>query len=107
MNKLSAWLLGILVAGSAACGRPNEETDKKLDQALAKLDSIEKKVDSSGGFRGGPAAAGMPGQPGQPGQPQRPPGPDPATTYSVDIKGSAYEGPEHAEITIVEAFDFA
>ncbi len=91
----------------AACGRPNEETDKKLDQALAKLDSIEKKVEACG-VRGAAAGApGMPGQPGQPTQPQRPPGPDPATVYSVDIKGSAFEGPAVAKITIVEAFDFA
>lgn len=107
LHWLVAALLAVGVVGTASCARTDEETQKKLDQAISKLESIEKKVDSAPAARG---AAGVPTQVqpgGQPGQPQRPPGPDPATVYSVDIKGDLYEGPAVAKITIVEASDFA
>lgn len=86
---------GMLVAGFGlmACQPAGlDATNKKLDDVLTKLDALDKKVT---------AGAGRP-QPMQP-----PPGPDPAAVYAVDITGAAYVGPEHAKVTIVEAFEFA
>lgn len=64
---------------------------KKLDEITTKLDALEKKVGAGGGRP----------------MPQQPSGPDPSAVYAVPIEGSAYKGPEHAKVTIVEAFEFA
>ena len=91
---------GSVAAGSlAGCQRPapsggdNSDVITKLDDISKKLDEIEKKVEKSG------AAA----------KPQRPkrPRPDAKATYSVPVGDSPYVGPEHAKVTIVEAFEYA
>jgi len=94
-----AFMASLLVVSAAACAKQDEQTQRKLDYLIGKVDTLEKKLAS--GAIGRPAA----GQPGQ--QPQRPRGPDPTTVYAVDVTGAAFEGPERAKITVVEAFDFA
>ena len=37
----------------------------------------------------------------------QPPEPDPAAVYSVPIDGDPFVGPEHAKVTIVEAWDYS
>jgi protein-disulfide isomerase len=102
MTKLGKVLLASLVAVSAlACQRQDEQTQRKLDYLIGKVESLEKKVAA-----GGPVGR-QAGAPGQQQQPQRPRGPDPAAVYAVDITGAAFEGPANAKVTIVEAFDFA
>jgi protein-disulfide isomerase len=92
----SATMISSLVAGGMslwACQPvPDANVNKKLDEISNKLDAIEKKM-----------AAG----PQAPARPQPPPGPDPQAVYSVPIEGAPYVGPQHAKVTIVEAFEFA
>lgn len=83
--------MGLMALGLFACKDP--EVHEKLDQLIAKVDGLEKKV----------AAGGAPG--GK--RPQRPNRPDPKTVYSVPVDGDAYDGPKLAKVTIVEASDFA
>ena len=37
----------------------------------------------------------------------QPPEPDPTAVYSVPIDGDPFVGPEHAKVTIVEAWDYS
>jgi hypothetical protein len=86
-------ITGLLAAGVYVWGcQPGADptVTKKLDDITAKLDAIEKKIGT-----------------GAPQRPQPPPGPDPTTVYAVPIEGAAFKGPEHAKVTIVEAFEFA
>ncbi len=102
MTKLGAVFMASLLAASASsCAKQDEQTQRKLDYLIGKVDSLEKKIAS--GNIGRPAA----GMPGQQQQPQRPRGPDAAAVYAVDVAGAAYEGPAAAKVTVVEAFDFA
>jgi hypothetical protein len=97
MSKLGMAFMASLVAVSAfSCTKKDDETQRKLDYLISKVDGLEKKVASGGG--------GM--QPAMQ-QPQRPRGPDPAAVYAIDVSGAAVEGPAQAKVTIVEAFDFA
>ena len=99
MTKLGlAFMAGLLAVSASSCTRQDEQTQRKLDLLITKIDSLEKKIAS--GAVGRPA-----GQPGQ--QPQRPRGPDPTAVYAVDVAGAAFEGPATAKVTVVEAFDFA
>jgi protein-disulfide isomerase len=66
----------------------NEETQKKLDYLIAKVDLLEKKQ----------AAAAAP--------PKRAVL-DPATVYAIDPAGGAEYGPRAAKVTIVQGFEFA
>jgi hypothetical protein len=95
-------MAGLVALTALACTKQDEQTQKKLDYLISKVEDLDKKV-SGGGGRG---AAGAPGQVQQPPRPARPQA-DPAATYSVDITGAAVEGPANAKVTIVEAFDFA
>jgi hypothetical protein len=74
-----------------------QKTSEKLDQVLAKLNDLERKVDAlqARGVGGG----------GQ--QRQAPAAPDPMATYSVPIDGDPSVGPRTAKVTIVEAAEFA
>lgn len=93
MRRQLVSMSGALVAGLTlmACQmQVDEATKKKLDEISTKLDALDKKV----------------GQGARP-MPQQPAGPDPSTVYSVAVDGSAYDGPQHAKVTIVEAFEFA
>ena len=88
----------LLTVGLAACQKENPATDEKLDKILARLDTLEKKIDQGGG-RAGAAGQGQP-------RPQ-PAAPDPQATYSVPIEGNPVKGPATAKITLVSAEDFA
>jgi hypothetical protein len=90
-------LAGVVSVGLLACQREDAETAQKVDKILAKLDGIEKKLDSGG----------RPGAGAQPNRPQRPPPPDPKTTFSVPIEGAMAHGAPTAKVTIVEAAEFA
>jgi hypothetical protein len=106
MKTLRALLAGAIALGGVACQRQNEQTDKKLDYLITKVEGLEKKIAAGGIGTGRPA--GAPGAPGQmPPQQQPRRGPDPAAIYAVDITGAHYEGPATAKVTIVEAFEFA
>ncbi len=84
-NKARFWLIAGLILAGLACGKVD---DKKLDEIVARLDRIEKKLDT-------------------PRLPMRPPEPDTKTVYSVPIDGDPFIGPAVAKVTIVEASDFA
>jgi protein-disulfide isomerase len=102
MQKIHAlFLTGVLAVG---CARANEETDKKLDSVLARLDMLEKKIDARPAM-GGPGAAVAGAQPQRP-QPR--PGPDPNTVYAVPVDDRDPEaGAKFAKVTIVEGYDYA
>jgi protein-disulfide isomerase len=95
----------VLVAVAASCQRQDEETQKKLDYLISKVEGLEKKVAAGGGAR---PAVGAPGQP-QPQQPQRPqrPAPEPTAVYGVDVTGDPFLGPADAKVTIVKASEYA
>jgi hypothetical protein len=98
MKRFGAFLLaGVVSVGLLACQRENAETGQKVDKILAKLDAIEKKLDTGA----------RPGAGAQPARPQRPPPPDPKTTFSVPIDGDPAKGAPTAKVTIVEAAEFA
>jgi hypothetical protein len=100
MHKFNRWLLAsLLVVGALGCRREDEETQKKLDYLIGKVDALDKKVAAGGGR---PVAGG----PQQQMPPQRR-GPDPMAVYAVDITGAHVEGPANAKVTIIEAFEFA
>ncbi len=82
-------LLGALLLATLACGRRDED-GKKIDDIVARLDRIEKKLDTP-----------------RPPVPQRPPEPDNKTVYAVPIDGDPFIGPAAAKVTLVEASDFA
>jgi protein-disulfide isomerase len=87
--------LCIAVLGLAACQKEDVTLHKKIDDLAAKVDALDKKIGQ------GPApGAARP-------QAQRPPGPDPTAVYAVPIDGAPFEGPQHAKVTIVKAFEFA
>jgi protein-disulfide isomerase len=102
--------VGVCAAALAlACSRSTDDkldrllegqkTSEKLDQVLAKLNDLERKVDAI-------QARGVAG--GQPQQRPAPPAPDPAATYAVPVDaGDPAKGPRNAKVTIVEAAEFA
>ncbi len=100
MKKTKTWLVAALAAlGLVSCARQDEQTQKKLDDLLTKVAGIEKKINEPGFGRGaGPAARAGQQQPGSP---------DPAGVYSIGVDGDPFEGALHAQVTIVEAFEFA
>jgi protein-disulfide isomerase len=99
MSKLPVFLMVGIVLALGGCNRQDEQTQKKLDLVISKLETLEKKVNS--GAVGRPAGQ----MPGQAQQPRR--GPDPATVYGVDITGDPFVGPADAKVTIVKASDYA
>ena len=88
----------LMASGLLACQKENPALDEKLDKIMARLDTIEKKIDQGGVGRAG---AGQ-----QPSRPQMAM-PDPQATYSVPIEGDPVRGPATAKITVVSAEDFA
>lgn len=88
LRNAKYWLMAGLVLAGLACGK--REDDKKMDDVLARLDRIEKKLETA-----------------RPGRPPMPPEPDTKTVYSVPIEGDPVIGPTVAKVTIVEATDFA
>jgi protein-disulfide isomerase len=96
-HDLSKILFAAVSVGALAGACGGGESDKKLDAVLARLDSLEKKVDAM------PARiAGGQGRP-----PERP-RLDPGTVYNVPVRDSdPYLGAKNAKVTIVEAYEYA
>jgi len=100
MNRMTSLMrhltLGIAAAVLLAACQQNSEDFAKLReqqaQILAKLDSLEKKIDAA------PPAAAAP--------PPRPSGPDPSKVYDIPVGASAIRGPKDAAITITEFSDY-
>ncbi len=90
----------VTLAPLAACARQDEQTQKKIDLLITKVESLDKKL-SSGAFNrpaGGQA---------QPQQPQRK-RPDPAVTYYLPVsEQDAVKGAKQGKVTVVEAYEFA
>ncbi len=103
MSKLPMFLMVGVVLALGGCQRQDEQTQKKLDLLITKVESLEKKV-SSGAIGNRQAGQQMPGQQQQQ-QPRR--GPDPAAVYGVDIAGDPFVGPADAKVTIIKASDYA
>jgi protein-disulfide isomerase len=86
------------LAPLAAC-RKDEETQKKLDLLIGKIDGLEKKLAAAGPMRAGANPAAQ--------QPQRK-RPDPAVTYYLPVtEADSVKGAKQAKVTVVEAFEFA
>ncbi|TPV95429.1 MAG: hypothetical protein B7733_10015 [Myxococcales bacterium FL481] len=101
MRRFSYLFIGGAFAASlAGCQRPapgggdNSEVLAKLDEISKKLNDLEGKVEKA-------AKAGA-----RPSRPSRP-RPDAKATYSIPLGDSPAVGPEHAKVTIVEAFEYA
>lgn len=93
----------VLILAAVGCQQDTSKTNEKISQIDKRLGNIEKLIKSGvrpAGARGRQAEA-------NPRRRARPPGPNPADTYSVSIAGSAWEGTEHAKVTVVEGFEFA
>ena len=96
MRKVGCtFITALAVATVGACAKDDSSLGKKLDSIEKRLASIESKLDRPGAARG--AARQRP----------RPARPDPNKVYSVSIEGAPFIGPEHAKVTMVEAFEFA
>ena len=98
MKSVSVAALVLSLTSLGACKRSEEETNRKLDLLISKIDGLDKKI-AAGGGRG---AAGAPGA-----APQRRRA-DPAVTYFLPVsEADAIKGPKTAKVTVVEAFEFA
>lgn len=96
MRKVGCtFITALAVAAVGACAKDDSSIGKKLEGIDKRLASIESKLDQAGGARG--AARQRPKRAR----------PDPSKVYSVPIAGAPSIGPEHAAVTIVEAFEFA
>jgi protein-disulfide isomerase len=93
---IASLLVGLALGG---CQKQDEQTQKKLDHLISKVEGLEKKIAAGGGPR-----AGGPGQPGQMPDRKRP---DAAAVYSLDVSGAPAKGPADAKVTIVKGFEFA
>jgi protein-disulfide isomerase len=80
---------------TSSCGSP--ASDKKLDAVLARLDGLDKKMDTMSQRMAGAQPARAPQRPQL----------DPNTVYAVPVAdGDPYVGPKHAKVTIVEAYEY-
>jgi protein-disulfide isomerase len=86
---LACCVATVLVSGCRNDEALNELRDQQR-QILAKLNSLEEKLDKA------------PSRPAPP----RPSGPDPARAYNLPVGKSPIKGPEDASITIVEFSDY-
>ncbi len=93
MNRIGLGL-GLVAFTLAAVGCQSDQRaiTKKLDEINKRLASIEAKIGTG-------AAVQRPPQ-------QIRPQPNPAHVYAVPIANSAFVGPKHAKVTMVEAFTF-
>lgn len=95
--------LSALSSVQPAVAEPDADRHEELDHdARLRLAEIDDKLDAIERRLG----AG-PGAPAVPARPARPPGPDPNAVYAIPVAGSPFEGPRHAKVTIVKAFEFA
>src|SRR5262250_1501869 len=100
MKRLSSLLAlaAIVVAAAVGCKKIDDDTGDKLDRIMARLDSMDKKLDQIQQRGVGAAGARAPS----------PAEPDPRATYAVPVTENDYpRGPATAKVTIVEAADFA
>jgi len=88
LGRIKHLLLGALLLAALSCGRG--EDAKKMDDIVARLERIEKKLDT-------PTRPTLP----------RPAEPDSKTVYAVPVDGDPFRGPAAAKVTLVEASDFA
>jgi hypothetical protein len=95
MTRLGSVFLAAALVGTLGCQRDDGTINKKLDDIGRRLTAIEARL----GQGGAPGAAPRPQQPARP-------APSPTAVYAVPIANSAYVGPKHAKVTIVEAFTF-
>jgi protein-disulfide isomerase len=98
MKRIGYLFLGLCtMTAVAACETAqSNNVETKLDDIVARLDKMEKDLQAR------PAGAARGQQ-----QRQRPAEPDPTKVYAVPIEGAPNKGPEHAKVTLVEAFEFA
>jgi len=82
----------VLLAGCQQNSQELAKLSEQQAQILAKLDSLEKKIEAA------PRAAAAP--------PPRPSGPDPDKVYDIPVGASAIRGPKDAVITITEFSDY-
>ncbi|HWN70208.1 MAG TPA: DsbA family protein [Haliangium sp.] len=97
MKRIGYLFLGLCtVTAVAACETAqSSKLDAKLDDIVARLDKMEKDLQA----RPVGAARGQ--------QPRQRMEPDPTKVYAVPIEGAPTKGPEHAKVTLVEAFEYA
>ena len=97
MKRIGYLFLGVFaVTAVAACETASSgNTEAKLDDILARLETLEKDLQARPG-----AGRAMP-------QRQRPAEPDASKVYAVPVAGAPTKGPAHAKVTLVEAFEFA
>lgn len=93
-TALSA-ISALAVLSTVSCGEDKSSINELRDQQrqiLAKLTSLEEKIDKASARAAAPA--------------QRQTGPDPARAYNLPAGKSPVKGPEDAPITIVEFSDY-
>jgi protein-disulfide isomerase len=96
MRSLLTWVA--LACSAAACGNaqanrvegPNSKQIDELSDRLDDMDTRLKKIELL-------LANAL----------EEPQEPDPNVVYAVPIAGDPHSGPEHAKVTLVEAFEFA
>lgn len=96
--RLVALALAVLAAAPAAACQKEADTSK-VTELEAKLTALDARLVKLEGF--------LKPYLDQPPPPPPPPEPDPLAVYAVPIDGAAYKGPAVAQVTIVEAFEFA
>jgi hypothetical protein len=98
---LVAALAGLL----GSCARSNPELTKKVDDLSKRVETLEasnKKMQEVVAF-----VAPIMEQQKLAEAEEAASEPDPDARFAVDVAGNAYDGPEGAAVTIIEAFDFA
>jgi hypothetical protein len=96
-RRTPALAAALAVLALSACQKDGGGADSARLEALdRKLTELDDRLDKLEGFL-------------RPylDQPPPPPEPDPAATYAVPVEGAPYEGPAHAQVTIIEAFEFS
>lgn len=99
MKRFASWIAtSALAVGLVACQRADAGVSEKLEEMNQRLAAIEKKLGQGGG-----AEARAERRPAR----KKRPRPEAGVTYSIPVEGSPARGPDDAEVTIVEAFEFA
>lgn len=95
-------LIGTLMAGCSKGDWQAEGRAKMLADRVAKLEAEQAKLKEVADF-----VRPIMEQQKQAAEQQAASEPDPNARFAVSVDGNAYEGPEGAAVTIIEAFDFA
>lgn len=99
MNRIGLLSIALFLGLGTACQRDDQAVHLKLDDISRRLNSIEGRLAAN------PQAAGAAGAAAAQQRPARAK-PDPNAVYATPIDQSAYVGPKHAKVTLVEAFTF-